>query len=368
MRLQLTEPQKNLQQRARAARNLLVAPFRPAKEFENMAAYGQYLGQRMSEIGSTLLGRPLTPEICSKKDFMEITKIMLTLQASWKDNNDQGVELLTEGFGQYVESGSIKEFKYGGTPETGSQLQAIRRLLERQYPDRAQSYLDAWRSDIAIDSFWTTDHLLDWLTMGKVCGGSCQSYDGSPYWNKSLGGPIFALDKLGFTGRERQKATRSLIVPTPVIGKDEKIELAIIVPSAYSINGKLANLIDIIKGALYAAGISGAQRVGFLFEDLNGISLADAFNHIRDKEITVEFKNREGETVRSEVIIPRVIGREACTILSMKGPNSYKYWDYAGGMVDYERAENMMIEGVNVAVEGLETHASFIEFERKIAA
>ncbi|MFC1496475.1 hypothetical protein ACFL52_03575 [Candidatus Margulisiibacteriota bacterium] len=369
--LRISEPQRNLQERAKAAQKILVEPFKPADQFENILAYSNYLGGRLSEIGSTLLGRPLTPEICGQKDFMEIAKIVLTLQAAWKEENDKGINLLADGFGVYADTGSIKAAKYGGSYETKDQLRVMQTLLEKDHSDRAASYIEAWQSDIVMGNFWTTDHFYDWLTMGKVCGGSCQAYDGTPYWNKSLGGPIFSLDKLSFTGKPGTKLSRSLLVPTPVkIG--EQIEWDLIVPSVYSQNRGNYDLVAIIKGALYAAGLAGAKRVGLLFsygggdgESLRSEALEKAFTTVKDQEINMPIINSNNVVIREEKIIPKAILSEQATILSMPGPNRYKYWDNVGGTVDYDRRKaDCKIAGINVPAVELETQVNLIEFER----
>jgi len=368
-RLQLAPPQKDLLARAKAAKERLKIPYTDVKEAPNIALFRERLGVRVQEVGSTLLDIPLSAEVMARPHFFDLTKIFLTLQAGWKSENDKGIHLLKRGYQHYVERGDIKRLKYGGTTQIELQLKVAEALVNDPV------YLEAWQNDIESDSFWTTDELYDWLTMGKVCGGSCQRYDGVPYWNKSLGGPIFSLDKLAFTGENKSKQSRTLLMPTPVKVGDQ-VEWDLLLPAVYipqidhkdKNDPKFAKMIQtILVGALKAAGQSGSNRVGVLsecFSRFSMVSLAEAFEGILGQEIIVEIKNRDGALVRKERIIPTGIKREDCTILAMEGPNQYKYWDNVGGLIDYKEAKKVEIAGIEVPAVKIKTSADFISFER----
>jgi|GEM_PF-5487972 len=361
-RLELTQVQKDLGERAKKAGRRMNIPL---ERSTGIAAFRDQLAVRMTDVGSTLLGVPLSPEVFKMEHFREMTKIFLTLQASWSKENDKGMELLKLGFSHLVEKGSIKSLKYGGTEETAVQLRVAEALIDRIYPGLGKVYMEAWAADMETESFWTTDGFYDWLTMGKVCGGSCQSYDGAPYYNKSLGGPMLSLDKLAFTGKNKVKRCRTLFVPTPVKVED-RLEWDIIVPRVYTENekGKAEDIRIFMEAALRAAAISGAERVGILFNVFDGKSVSEIFEEIRDEKMLVEIRDREGTVVRKEVIIPKSIEQKSCIIYAMQNPNRYKYWDNAGGIIDSKEAKKMKLKGIKVKINKLETDANFISFER----
>ncbi|MBU0687735.1 MAG: hypothetical protein KKB81_07855 [Candidatus Margulisbacteria bacterium] len=364
LRMQLTHVQEKVLGRARNARRRLEIPLSGVGELRDVAAFRDQLASRMHSVGSDLLGFPLSQEAFTRPHFSDLVKIFLTLQAAWRDGNDKGIELLERGFQHYVEKGNIKNLKYGGTDQTARQIEVAKVLIDKIYPGKGESYMEAWLSDFEIDSFWTTDGLYDWLTMGKVCGGSCQAYDGSPYWNRSLGGPVFSLDKLGFVGENRNKRCRILLVPTPIkVG--EQFEWALIIPKIYSVESVPhdQDVTAAIKGALYAAGICGAKRLVSLTQ---GGKIAGALSAIGP--LVVEIKDRDGNVVRREQIVANGFTRaqQQCTIYALRGPNRYKYWDYAGGGIDYDKAQMTTVQGIDVPVVKIETTANFIDIERTI--
>jgi hypothetical protein len=166
---------------------------------------------------------------------------------------------------------------------------------------------------------------------------------------------VFSLDKLAFTGENGAKMSRALLVPTPVEVAGTT-EWDLIVPCVYAADIHRVDFEAIIEGALYAAGLAGCNRVGF--------PAGMALEGVIGKEIIIEIKDRLGTAIRREKIIPRKIEQESCTIIAVRGPNRYKYWDNAGGMIDYEKASKVNIEGVSVKAVKLPTTALFVGFER----
>ncbi len=370
LRLELTLPQQEVFDHAEAAKKRLEIPYTEVRKSNTISVYKERLAARMNDVGSTLLGIPISEEMFTRPNFMELIRIFLTLQAAWRESNDKGIELLKLGFKHYLEQGNIKSLKYGGTKETLAQQKMAKALIEERMPDCAEAYLAAWKSDIEMPSFWTTDTLYDWLSMGKVCGGSCQSFDGSPYWNKSLGGPVFALDKLAFVGENKTKRCRTLLVPTGV-KVNGRLGWDVVVPSVYTAAASQNDIAKIIEGALYAAGIYGCRHVIFLddcFARFLGIDLEKIYEEIKDRHIVVEIKNNAGEVVRREKIIPREVTDKDCLVYAMKGPNRYKYWDNSGGIIDFKDARKSRINGVEVSVKKLSARGKVIKFDREVAS
>ncbi len=289
-----------------------------------------------------------------------------------QEETPQGINLLRKAVEGYLKEGlSLKHIKYGGTPETKTQLAIYEAILTQTIQEElltkdpsltdsqalakaqaeAKIYSSTWQRDMTdrIDLSahpelkhketivaWTSDDVPDWLRFGLSGGGTCLAPGNVSSYTKNLPGYIFSAMVTGglylgkYKGDIRDRVNQAL-VPANI---DRTIRMYIVNQFYYSSGGQIAHDIGIasviaaIRNAAQfgASGViipTGSPQASYVSQ------MQDFLKH--DFSTVIERRDSSGKLVARERVTVKAMEHQTVNLIVAREPNPFRYFDAAKG-------------------------------------